>query len=157
MDAMEAKMDATNTRVEAMFKELLSRGTSNSLAPTVVEAGVNPKVTSAPPGVSNLQRPPSPTHSAAGVSNHSGNDDARRAAVQEDVGGGGRLEIDVQVSQEEADRGGTDEGPGDGGKEVEAENAEKDNNLSLDMNNAPPTAGTKDTLEEEQPQQVQLA
>ena len=55
MDAMEAKMDATNTRVEAMFKELLSRGTSNSLATTVVEAGVNPKVISASPGVSNLQ------------------------------------------------------------------------------------------------------
>ena len=54
MDAMEAKMDAANTRVEAMFKELLSRGTLNSLATTMVEAGVNPKVTSALPDASNL-------------------------------------------------------------------------------------------------------
>ena len=81
VDAMEAKKDAANTRVEAMFKELLSRRTSNSLATMVVEARVNPKVTSAPPGVSNLQRPPWPTHGAVGLSNHSGNDDARRAAA----------------------------------------------------------------------------
>ena len=104
MDAMGAKMDAANTWVEAMFKELLSRGTLNSLATTVVEAGVNPKVTSAPPGVSNLQQPPSPTHGAAGLSNHSGNNDARRAAAEEDVGRGQRLEEDVQAGQEEADR-----------------------------------------------------
>ena len=154
MDAMEAKMDATNTRMEAMFKELLSRGT---LATRVVEVGVNPKVTSAPPGVSNLQRPPSPTHGAAGMSNHSGNDDAKRIAAQEDVEGEGRVEEDVQVGQDEADRGGTDEGLGDGGREVEVENAEKEDNLSLDMDTAPPAAGTKDTLEEEQPQQVQSA
>ena len=133
MDAMEAKMDAANTWVEAMFKELLSRGTSNSLATTVVEAGVNPKITSAPPGVSNLQRPPSPTHGAVGLSNHSGNNDARRAAAQEDVEGGGHVEEDVQAGQEEADRGGIDEGPGDGGREVEAKNAEKEDNLSLDV------------------------
>ena len=157
MDAMEAKMDATNTRVEAMFKELLSKGTLNSLAPTVVEAGMNPKVTNTPPDVSNLQRPPLPNHGAAGVSNHSGDYNARRATAHEDVGGGGRLEKDVQAGQEEADRGGTDEGPGDGGREVEAENAEKEDNLSLDMDNARPAVGTKDTVEEEQPQQVQLA
>ena len=78
-----------------MFKELLSRGTSNSLETTVLEAGVNPKETNAPPGVSNLQQPPSPIHGAAGLSNHCGNDDARRAAAQEDVGRGGRLEEDV--------------------------------------------------------------
>ena len=157
MDAMEAKMDAANTRVEAMFKELLSRGTSNSLATTVVEAGVNPKVTSTPPGVSNLERPPSPTHDAAGLSNHSGNDYARRVAAHEDVGGGGCVEEDVQASQEEADRGGVDEGPRDGGREVEAENAEKEDNLSLDMDTTPPAEGTKDTLEEEQPQHRQSA
>ena len=152
MDAMEAKMDAANTRVEAMFKELLSRGTLNSLAPTVVEAGVNPKVTSAPPGVSNLQRPPLATHGAACLSNHSSNDDARRAAAHEDVGRGGRLEKDVQAGQEEANRGGADEGPRDGGKEVETENVEKEDNLSLDMDTTLPAVGTKDTLEEEQPQ-----
>ena len=37
---------------------------------------------------------------------------------------------------------------------MEAENAEKDDNLSVDMNTAPRAIGTKDTLEEEQPQQV---
>ena len=157
MDAMEAKMDAANTRVEAMFKELLSKGTLNSLAPTVVEAGMNPKVINTLPGMSNLQRPPLPNHGATGMSNHSGNYDARRAAAHEDVGGGGRLEEDVQAGQEEADRGGIDEGPRDGGKEVEAENAEKEDNLSLDMDNARPVAGTKDTMEKEQPQQVQSA
>ena len=157
MDAMEAKMDAANTQVEAMFKELLIMGTLNSLAPTVVEAQENPKVTNTPPYMSNLQRPPLPNHGAAGMSNHSSDYNARRAAAYEDVGGGGHLEEDVQASQEEADRGGTDEGPGDGGKEVEAENAKKEDNLSLDMDNATPTAGTKDTVEEEQPQHVQSA
>ena len=95
MDAMEAKVDAANTRMEAMFKELLNRGTSNSLPPTVVEVGVNPKVINTPPDVSNLQRPPSPNHSASSASNHSGDDDARRTAAHEDVGGGGSLEKDV--------------------------------------------------------------
>ena len=40
---------------------------------------------------------------------------------------------------------------------MEAENAEKEDNLSLDMDTAPPATGIKDTLEEEQPQQVQSA
>ena len=39
---------------------------------------------------------------------------------------------------------------------MEAEKKEKKDNLSLDMDTAPPAAGTKDTLGQEQPQQVQL-
>ena len=91
-----------------------------------------------------------PTHGAASLSNHSSNDDVRKAAAQEDIEGGGRLEEDVQASQEEANKGGVDEELGDRGREVEEENAEEDN-LSLNIDIAPPALGTKDTLEEEQP------
>ena len=106
MDAMEAKMDASqkrleakidaaNTRLEAMFKELLTARASNLSAPTVVEAEVYSKVTNTPPVMYNLKRLASLNHGASGMSNHSGDDDARRAAPQEDVGGGEGLEEDV--------------------------------------------------------------
>ena len=155
---LEAKIDAANTRLEAMFKELLSARASNSSAPTLVDAEVNPEVTNTPPVVSNLHQPPSPNHGAAGVSNESGDDDARKGAAEEHVGGGGRLEEDVHAGQEEdADAGAADEGPAYAGTEVEVQNAENEDDLSLDMDNAQSAQGTKDTVEDDQPQQVQSA
>jgi len=53
---LEAKIDARNTRLEAIFKELLSVRASNTVSFSMVEAEVNQEVSNPPPDVSNLQQ-----------------------------------------------------------------------------------------------------
>ncbi len=134
-ERLEAKIDAANTRLEAMFKELLTARALQSAAPMVVEAQLHLTVTNSTPAVSNKKRPASPNHGASRVSNHSG----------DEVGGG-------DGTEEARERGQGQDVEQHG--EAKVDNAKKEDELSLNIDNAAAAAGTDDIVQEVHPQQV---
>ena len=79
---LEAKIDASNTRLEAIFKELLS---VRDVSLSMVGAEVNSKVSNPPPNVSKVQQAPLPPNDELVVSNNSGDNDGKKGDVEYDV------------------------------------------------------------------------